>query len=108
MNSIPIFFAADDNFALYVSVAIASICSNTGSAISFYVLDCGISDETKNNIQLMKGIFGNSTIEFIKIDTTRLFAGLPYDSRVSVAAYTRFMIPDFNDIIKPWQYEKQV
>ena len=90
---IPIFLSSDDNYAPFVATTIASICANTTSFIDFYVLDGGISDFNKNQIENLKEKFENLSIEFMKIDTTKEFKNIQPKKHITLSAFNRLLIP---------------
>ena len=51
-NQINICIACDDNYSKYAGVVMASVLYNAAKndEITFYILDGGISEEQKNNI----------------------------------------------------------
>ena len=51
MQNIPIFLASNDGYAPFIATTIASICYNTQSFIEFYILDSGISNFKKKQIE---------------------------------------------------------
>ena len=53
--NIPIFLASDENYAKYMAVTMTSIFTNTEEFIEFYILDGGITDETKKKFEELKG-----------------------------------------------------
>ena len=61
--------ACDDNYAEYAGVVIASVLQNSDKEdkLAFYILDGGISEEHKAQINDLKTI-KNCNIDFIKID----------------------------------------
>jgi lipopolysaccharide biosynthesis glycosyltransferase len=93
MTNIPIFLAADDNYAPFVATTIASVCDNTDSFVDFYILDGGISLENKEVILNVKKYFKNFSVEFIKIDVKKEFKGFFTSSYITLSSYSRFLIP---------------
>ncbi len=94
--SIPIFLAADNNYAPFVATTIASVCDNTKSFCNFYILDSGISDENKERIGLLKNKFNNFDIEYLKIDTEKYFSNFrSCVEHLSISTYNRFLIHKF-------------
>jgi lipopolysaccharide biosynthesis glycosyltransferase len=94
---IPIFLASDGNYAPYVATTIVSICYNTKSFINFYVLDGGINDFNKKQIEALKEKFKNFSIEFIKINIDEIFSDKNTSlvkSYLSKFAYARLLIPN--------------
>ena len=94
MLNIPVFLASDNNYAPFVAITIASICNNTESFIDFYILDGGISEEYKEKIISLKDQFTNFSIEFISIDFEKEFKNFTASAYLSLATYSRFLIPN--------------
>ena len=93
-NHIPIFLAANNDYAPFIATTIASICYNTKSFIEFYILDSNISSFSKKLIESLKEKFSNFSIEFIKIDFNKYFSNFRTDTQWSLDVYSRFLIPD--------------
>ncbi len=91
--NIPIFLASDENYAKYLAVVMTSIFINTESFVEFYILDGGLTEETKSKIQKLKLIKDNFSIEFIKPDMSKL-ANLPNIGYFSLNTYLRYLIPN--------------
>jgi lipopolysaccharide biosynthesis glycosyltransferase len=93
-----IFFAADNNFAQHLCVAMASVIINKLSCdtISFYILDGGISDENKQKINKLSGSF--VSIEYIKIRDESLKETPPpppgYCCHITKQTYYRYLISE--------------
>ena len=68
---IPVFLAADDNYAPFVATTMASILKNTKSHIDFYVLSDGITAKNKAKIANERKWFKNFSLRFIEIDRHR-------------------------------------
>lgn len=94
MTNIPVFLASDNNYAPFVASTIASICDNTKSFIDFYILDSGISKGNQIKIELLKNKFKNFSVEFIEIDLDKEFKGFYISAHLSLATYSRFLIPN--------------
>ena len=94
--NIPVFLAADNNYAPFVATTIASICDNTKSFVDFYVLDGGITQPLQAKILALQNQFSNCQIEFISIDLAQAFHSIEYKNHsdaVTVSTYSRFLIP---------------
>ena len=91
-STINIFFTADNHYAKYLAVTITSIIVNTEAFVSFYVLDGGISKESKRRIEDLKRI-KPFQIEYILIDNKR-FDNAPKSSQKHISNNTnyRFLI----------------
>ena len=94
-NNISIFLICDDNYAPYMATMIASICCNTSSFIEFHVIGKGISNQNKQNIQLMKENINNFDIDYKIFDVTSQ-CNIPYLilSRMTSSTFIRMMLPD--------------
>lgn len=93
MMNIPIFLASDENYAKYMAVTMTSIFTNTEEFIEFYILDGGITEETKKKFEELKSIKQNFSMEFIKVDMS-LFKKFPNIGHFSLNMYLRYLIPD--------------
>ena len=95
-NQINICIACDDNYSKYAGVVMASVLYNAAKndEITFYILDGGISEEQKNNIDLLKNI-KNCSIKFIKIDEELFddYKNIKTHSYISIAACYRLKLP---------------
>ncbi len=94
-SDIDIFFASDDNYAQHMCVAMTSILINSlpVETFNFHILDGGISDKNKKQIEKIKKI-KNSTIEYIKIDNS-FFANCPINPElhnITKHSYYRYLI----------------
>lgn len=92
-DNINVFLQSDNNYAPFVSTTMASILKNTDSFISFYVLDCGISNDNISKIKNIKKYFKNFSISFIKIDM-KLFSKYKELPNISRSMYARYLIPE--------------
>ena len=102
IKSIPIFFASNDKYAPYLSVAMTSILCNTKSYINFYILDSGIKDTTKQMINSLKEKFNNFEIEYISVDLKKTFNGFAEINggyKITTDMYSRLLIPDLKPTI---------
>jgi lipopolysaccharide biosynthesis glycosyltransferase len=77
-----------------VATTIASICYNTKSFINFYVLDGGIGDFNKKQIEALEEKFKNFSIEFIDTTSKKVFENFKTTSYQTIVAYYRFLIPN--------------
>lgn len=89
---IPVFMACDENYAKYMSVAISSIIAGTREQISFYILDGGITENSKEKLKSQLQHTKHS-IEFITIDIA-LFSDFPNIAHFSLNTYFRYLIPN--------------
>ncbi len=95
-NVINICFSSDNNYAQHMSVAITSILKNTKeeNQYNFFVLDGGISDKNKKNIEKLKKI-KNFSIKYIKVnkDDFKTCPMTGYVNYITLPTYYRFKIP---------------
>ena len=93
---IPVFLAADDNYAPFVATTMASILKNTKSHIDFYVLSNKISKINQQKIRNTKKFFPNSrfSVRFREIDMKKFEKFNGGFSHITITAYARWMIPD--------------
>ena len=98
-DRIPVFLASNDNYAPFVATTMASICYNTKAFIEFYILESGICDFRKRQIEGLKEKFDNFSVEFIEIDLEK-FKEFDTISHVSLDTYSRFLIPELKPTIK--------
>ncbi len=100
MQNVTIFLSSDNNYAPFVATTIASICDNTESFIDFYILDGGITKENQDKIKSLKNQFNNFSIEFIQINNQDNFKNIQLKRGLSLAAYSRLLIPNIKPNIK--------
>ncbi|MBQ7536826.1 MAG: glycosyltransferase family 8 protein [Rickettsiales bacterium] len=96
---IPVFLAADDNYAPFVATTMASILKNTKSHVDFYVLSDGITAKNKAKIANERKWFKNFSLRFVEIDKI-LPTNLRVTDRFPKAMYGRFLIPEINKNFK--------
>ena len=89
---IPVFLISDENYAKYTAVTIKSVLSGTKEKIDFYLLDGGISAESKKIISEIVNTAGSS-VEFIPMDLS-LFKNFPDIAHFSLNMYFRYLIPE--------------
>lgn len=94
---INISLASDANYAHFLAMTIASICTNASQQdiLHFYIIDGGIKKTDKekiNNLKLIKEF----TIEYKSIDDCKDInqCPIPKNSHFTKAAYARFFIAD--------------
>ncbi len=95
-STMEIFFAADDKYAPYLCVSIASILKNANSddKFNFYILDGGISKARKTRIEDLRKIH-DFNVEFVKIND-ETFEECPITRscvHISKPTYYRYIIP---------------
>ncbi len=100
-TTIPVFLICDNNYAQYMSVMIASVCSNTKYHVEFHVIGKGISEENQQKIESMKRRFSNFDIDYTTFDATAHF-NIPYLllSRMTSSTFIRMALPDLYPNIK--------
>lgn len=86
--------SCDDGYAPFVATTIASACDHTKKHLHFYVIDCGISTENKNKINLLKKYFSNFDIEWLDLDINHIFEGLVEREHFTKAMYGRLVFAD--------------
>ncbi|MBQ8464803.1 MAG: glycosyltransferase family 8 protein [Alphaproteobacteria bacterium] len=91
---IPVFYEGSDDLIAIIATSIASICYNTKSFIDFYILDCGICNFNKKQLESLKSRFSNFSIEFIPVDLSQ-FEGLSgWGEKNHLDCYARLLIPE--------------
>lgn len=95
MSKINICFSSDNNYAKYMGTAICSILKNAGEndSYNFYILDGGISNETKEQISELKTI-KDFSIEYLTVNPDD-FKSCPmtgYVNYITLPTYYRFKI----------------
>ena len=103
---INICLSCDNNYAKYAGVVIASILKNAAAEdkLCFYLLDGGISDKNKAEINSLKSL-KKCEIEFVHIDNDLFvdYTNVKTHSYLSIAAYYRLklgsLLPYVNKII---------
>lgn len=93
IRKLPIVFAADTNFSIPFGLAVFSLLESASATTYYdiYVLDDGITDEIKRDVEKLKGRFNFSITYFIVSETIK---GLPSTTVFPPVSYARFMIPD--------------
>lgn len=91
---IPVFYACDDKYAPLAAASIASVLFNTSAFIDIYILDCNLSEKNKRKLNMLKEKFSNFSIEFVPVDAEAKFGHINLRNYLSVACFTRFLIPD--------------
>jgi lipopolysaccharide biosynthesis glycosyltransferase len=93
-NKIPIFLASNDNYAPFVASTISSVCYNTSTDVIFYILDTGITNFHKKQIENLKKKFSNFDIEFLSLDVSFLKNYSFNLKHISLDMYSRFFMFD--------------
>lgn len=95
-----VLFSSDNNYAQHLGVAIYSLLKHNQAAdtISVYVVDNGIEDVNKDNLQTIVSEFANSTIYYISFDSWKEQLHLDLAWPISLSSYARLflasMLPD--------------
>lgn len=105
-NKMNICLACDNNYAKYAGVVLASILKNASNEDNFvfYILDGGISDENKQNIESLKSI-KSCSMEFVSINNDLFSDYMRVKSHkyLSIASYYRLklasLLPEVNKIL---------
>lgn len=89
-------FNCDENYSPYLSVLIKNILDKRSSlySINFYVLDLGISEESKNYISELVNK-NNSKIKFISVDQSDFDVFPQTIEYISKSSYARLKIADY-------------
>lgn len=80
VQKIPVFFHSSDEYSPFIAVTMASILYNTNSFIEFYVIETGISDFHKRQIEKLSDNFSNFSIEWIRFEYNDIFKKEYFDS----------------------------
>ena len=104
-NVIRICFSSDDRYAQHLGVTIASVLKNKSEDedIECYVIDGGISEKNKRNLQSLNKI-SKFRLKFLNINK-KLFKNCPFNfpSHLSYATYYRLifanLLPDLDKIL---------
>ncbi|MBR6126292.1 LicD family protein, partial [bacterium] len=95
-DKINVCLACDDNYAKYAGVVITSILANADASdeIAFYILDGGISDEHKSQINGLKSI-KECDINFVQINEELFedYKKVKTHDYVTLATYYRLKLP---------------
>jgi lipopolysaccharide biosynthesis glycosyltransferase len=99
-DAIAVVFSVDDHYAPYLAVTIQSLVHNANpeQPYALYILESGISDESRSLLGLVISAKNNIQIHYIDIesfigtDSSATFH-IPEDSHFSRANYYRFFIP---------------
>ncbi len=96
-DGIAIFYIGQDDLIDLLATSMVSVCYNTKALINFYILDCGISDFNKEQLESLKKDFDNFTIEYLPVDLT-IFQGIKKYKGFS-DFWAKLLIPDIKQDI---------
>ncbi|SAY51288.1 glycosyltransferase family 8 protein [Neisseria weaveri] len=90
-----IVFASDDNYASYLGVTIFSILMhNQNAKIDFYILDLGISAESREAVSQLVGSHGCS-VSFVQVDKNDFIQMPQTIDYISIASYARLKVAEY-------------
>lgn len=106
MSTVNVCLACDDNYSKYAGVVIASILNNAlvNTSLNFYILDGGITQEHKDNINLLKNI-KDCSIHFIEVnkDDFKEYEKVCTHKYITIATYYRLklstLLPNVDRVI---------
>ena len=95
-RTIKVCLACDDNYSKYAGVVIASVLANSAEdeKQAFYILDGGVSDEHKSQINELKSI-KDCEINFVPIDESLFedYKKVKTHDYITIATYYRLKLP---------------
>ena len=76
IQNIPIFLVTNTDMVGYTATTMVSVAVNTKHDVSFYIMDCGLSDFDRKQLRSLEGRFPNIVkMVFSRVDVSR-FEGL--------------------------------
>lgn len=93
-NIVNIFYEANHDLAPVLSASIVSVCENTSCDIHFYLLDTGLHNSDKLNLQKILSPYENKAISFIDVDLNQFKHLKGYRAENFVDCYSRLLIPN--------------
>lgn len=101
VQNIPVFFVTNTDMVGYTATTMVSVAANTAHDVSFYIMDCGLSDFDRKQLQRLGERFPNITkTEFCRVDVTR-FEGLSVWYYGLLDAWAMLLFPEcFPDVDK--------
>lgn len=103
MNNINVCLSCDDNYSKYAGVVISSILANANEDdnLSIYVLDGGISEEHKKQIESLKSI-KDYNLGFVSVnpDMFEEYAKIKTHAYITIATYYRLKLPSLLNVDK--------
>lgn len=100
---IPVFLSSDENYAPMVSTTILSVMENTREWVDFFILDAGITKDSKEKIREVSKDHERCRVEYIEIDMKVFDAFSSPEGYLNKSSYARILIPE----LKP-QLEKVI
>ena len=96
MNTIPIFYACDDNFVKYTIVSLQSMICNASKDYRYhiYVLHTNISEETQNKVFQLKNDHFDISFENVTSYLDSISHRLPIRDYYSKTTYFRLFIAE--------------
>lgn len=85
-------FISDNNYYYYLKVVIASMLENNDSEIKIYVIDNGIKDNNKKNLQTFIKNYSNVNLEFITLSKNINSIKMYREGKTSSAAYSKLFL----------------
>ena len=94
MKVLDICFAADDNYAPYMGVALASVLSfkKADEFCRFHILDDGIGAENKQKLSSLQNYYSNFSVSYYPIDRATLSRFPVVNTHLSHTAYARLFM----------------
>jgi lipopolysaccharide biosynthesis glycosyltransferase len=94
MNTIPIFYACDDNFVKYTIVSLQSMICNASKDYRYhiYVLHTNISEETQNKVFQLKNDHFDISFENVTSYLDSISHRLPIRDYYSKTTYFRLLL----------------
>ena len=94
MKVLDICFVADDNYAPYMGVALASVLSfkKADEFFRFHILDDGISAENKQKLSSLQNYYSNFSVSYYPIDRATLSRFPVVNTHLSHTAYARLFM----------------
>lgn len=94
VQNIPVFFVTNTDMVGYTATTMVSVAVNTKHDVSFYIMDCGLSEFDRKQFQSLKDAFSNiKNIEFRSVDLKR-FEGLSVWYHGLLDAWTMLLFPE--------------
>ena len=91
-DPIVIVLACDDRYVRHTAITMVSIVKNSKRYFNFYLLDCGITTENLEKLNLLD--LGSNTLQIIKPKLLEIFEKFPLPKRLSPATFYRLLIAE--------------